>query len=195
MQDFESAEDAVAARDIGMAEAQVRAVKTVLQRLLPVGVDADRNGTTGQPHGTLGSEFNVRAVVSELYGGGWVDVTGSLPDVAGQVRQQLAAHEAVLDGEAIAVDTAGRPLPFQHLMRRFRRKHAVAATVEEIPVQLYLFDALHTDGKTLLDAPYQERWAALEKAAGKLNLVRRLIPKTVEEGEAFAQAERDGRDQ
>jgi hypothetical protein len=42
-------------------------------------VDADRDGSTGQPHGALGSEFNVRAVVSELYGGGWVDVTGSLP--------------------------------------------------------------------------------------------------------------------
>jgi len=42
-------------------------------------VDADRNGSSGQQHGDLGSEFNVRAVVSELYGGGWVDVTGSLP--------------------------------------------------------------------------------------------------------------------
>jgi hypothetical protein len=42
-------------------------------------VDADRDGSTGQPHGALGSEFNVRAVVSELYGGGWVDITGSLP--------------------------------------------------------------------------------------------------------------------
>jgi len=42
-------------------------------------VDADRDGSTGQQHGDLGSDFNVRAVVSELYGGGWVDVTGSLP--------------------------------------------------------------------------------------------------------------------
>jgi Uncharacterized protein conserved in bacteria (DUF2066) len=41
-----TAEDAVAARDMGMAEAQARAVKTVLQRLLPVGVDADLPGLT-----------------------------------------------------------------------------------------------------------------------------------------------------
>jgi len=91
------------------------------------------------------------------------------------------------------VDAQGRPLPFQHLMRRFRRKHAVAATVEEIPIELHLFDALYLDGKTLVDAPYQKRWAALGEVAGKLNLVRRLIPKTVEEGEAFAEvAYRDG---
>ena len=41
-----TAEDAVAARDMGMTEAQARAVKTVLQRLLPVGVDADLPGLT-----------------------------------------------------------------------------------------------------------------------------------------------------
>jgi DNA ligase-1 len=121
------------------------------------------------------------------------DVTGSLPDVAAEVRNKLAAQEAILEGEAVAVDAQGRPLPFQHLMRRFRRKHAVAATVEEVPIRLYLFDLLYVDGKSLVDAPCQERWTALEQAAGELMLVRRLLPQTVEEGEAFAEvASRDG---
>jgi hypothetical protein len=31
-------------------------------------VDADNNPSTGQPHGDLGSEFNVRTVISERYG-------------------------------------------------------------------------------------------------------------------------------
>jgi DNA ligase-1 len=128
-----------------------------------------------------------------IYSRHLAEVTASLPDVVAEVRDKAAAEEAILEGEAVAVDAQGRPLPFQHLMRRFRRKHAVAATVKEIPIQLHLFDALYTDGKTLVDAPYQERWAALEKAAGKLNLVRRLNPKTIEEGEAFAEAAyRDG---
>jgi DNA ligase-1 len=123
-----------------------------------------------------------------IYSRHLAEVTASLPDVVAEVRDQLAAEEAILEGEAVAVDAQGRPLPFQHLMRRFRRKHAVAATVEEIPVQLHLFDILYLNGKTLVDAPCQERWGALEKAAGKLNLVRRLIPKTIEKGEAFAKA-------
>jgi DNA ligase-1 len=88
----------------------------------------------------------------------------------------------------VAVDRAGRPLPFQHLMRRFRRKHAVAATLAEVPVQLYLFDTLLVGGQALVDRPYAERWPALEAAAGSLPLVPRLLPKTVEEGAAFAQA-------
>jgi DNA ligase-1 len=128
-----------------------------------------------------------------IYSRHLAEVTASLPDVVAEVQDKLAAEEAILEGEAVAVDAQGRPLPFQHLMRRFRRKHAVAATVEEIPIELHLFDALYLDGKTLVDAPCQERWAALEEAAGKLNLVRRLIPNTVEEGEAFAEAAyRDG---
>jgi DNA ligase-1 len=121
------------------------------------------------------------------------DVTGSLPDVVADVREKLAADEAILEGEVLAVDAAGRPLPFQHLMRRFRRKHAVAETIAEVPVQLHLFDALYVNGRALVDASYLKRWAALEKGAGGLNLVRRLIPATVEEGEAFAEAAyRDG---
>jgi DNA ligase-1 len=121
------------------------------------------------------------------------DVTGSLPDVAAEVRGQMAAGEAIVEGEAVAVDAQGRPLPFQHLMRRFRRKHAVEETIQEIPVQLYLFDALYVEGRSLVDATYEKRWAALREAAGGLRLVRRLVPETGEEAEAFAEAaHRDG---
>jgi DNA ligase-1 len=122
-----------------------------------------------------------------IYSRRLADVTESLPDVATEIKSKLAAAVAVLEGEAVAVDAQGRPLPFQHLMRRFRRKHDLAATVEEIPIQLHLFDALYVDGQSLVDTPGEERWAALQRTAGELNLVRRLIPKTVEEGEAFAE--------
>ena len=42
-------------------------------------VDADNDPSTGQPHEQVGTEFNVRGVISESYGGGFVDVTGALP--------------------------------------------------------------------------------------------------------------------
>lgn len=122
-----------------------------------------------------------------IYSRNLADVTASLPDVVAEVVSSQAAAEFVLEGELIALDSRGRPLPFQHLMRRFRRKHDIMAAVNEIPVQLHLFDALYADGEQLVDIPYRERWAALEKAAGALNRVRRLLPGTVEEGEAFAQ--------
>ncbi len=123
-----------------------------------------------------------------IYSRHLAEVTASLPDVAAEVQAGCAAEEAIFDGEAIAVDAHGRPLPFQHLMRRFRRKHAVAATVEEVPVQLYLFDLLYLNGQSWVDVPYRERWEALAQAAGSLNLVPRLIPTSLEEGRAFAEA-------
>lgn len=128
-----------------------------------------------------------------IYSRQLAEVSVSLPDVAAEVREKLAAEEAILEGEVVAVDAQGRPLPFQHLMRRFRRQHDLAATIEAIPIQLHLFDALYLNGQMLVDEPYQARWRALEKAAGQLNRVQRLIPSTVEEGQAFAEAAyRDG---
>jgi len=50
----------------------------------------------------------------------------------------------VLDGEAVAVDAKGHPLPFQDLMRRFRRVRDIEATIAEVPLQLYLFDVLYS---------------------------------------------------
>jgi hypothetical protein len=42
-------------------------------------VDGDQNSSTGQPHGSVGSEFNVRAVIDPSGINGYVDVTGALP--------------------------------------------------------------------------------------------------------------------
>jgi len=121
------------------------------------------------------------------------EVTESLPDLVERVRGGLRAERAVLEGEVIAVDEAGRPLPFQHLMRRFRRLHDVERMVREIPVRLYLFDCLYRNGESLVDAPYLRRWQALTEVAGAIPLVPRMLPRTVEEGEAFAgEARRQG---
>jgi DNA ligase-1 len=135
-------------------------------------------------------QIHCRGDQVHIYSRNLAEVTGSLPDVAHEVRLHLAAHEAVLDGEAIAVDAADRPLPFQHLMRRFRRKHALAETIASIPVRLYLFDALYLDGEPLIDRPYTERWAALGRGAGGLSLVPRLIPACESEAQAFADSAR-----
>ena len=41
------------------------------------------------------------------------DVTASLPDVVETARRELAPGPYILDGEVVALDAAGRPLPFQ----------------------------------------------------------------------------------
>ena len=102
------------------------------------------------------------------------DVTRSLPDVVA-VARSLDGAPFVLDGEVVALDAAGRPLPFQELMRRFRRVHGVEALVREMPLALHFFDCLLAEGRSLIDAPYAERWEALTRVTGGRYLAERAI--------------------
>ncbi|HBH03442.1 MAG TPA: ATP-dependent DNA ligase, partial [Candidatus Rokubacteria bacterium] len=113
------------------------------------------------------------------------DVTRSLPDVVELAREQLGPGPLILDGEVLALDRAGRPLPFQELMRRFRRVHGVAALARELPLTLRLFDCLVADGRSLIDRPYAERWAALAALTGGRHLVERAVVDDAEAARAF----------
>lgn len=115
------------------------------------------------------------------------EVTRSLPEIVDEVRKQARVDRAILEGEVIAVDAEGRPLPFQHLMRRFRRLHNIKETARRVPVQLHLFDILYRDGENLVDLPYDERWQILDQAKGDMLSVERKLAKDIQEGEAFAQ--------
>src|SRR5204862_7911805 len=113
------------------------------------------------------------------------DVTRSLPDVVEIARRDLAGEPFILDGEVVALDAAGRPLPFQELMRRFRRVHGVEALVREMPLALHFFDCLMADGRSLIDAPYAERWEALARVTGGRHLAEREIVDGVAAAQAF----------
>ncbi|AUV83943.1 DNA ligase [Salinigranum rubrum] len=89
------------------------------------------------------------------------DVTDALPEV-GEFAERSLAEPAILDGEVVAVDDDGAPLPFQEVLRRFRRKHDVERAREEVSVAVRLFDCLHASGEDLLDVPFAERHARLE---------------------------------
>jgi DNA ligase-1 len=112
------------------------------------------------------------------------EVTASLPEIAA-IARSFEAKAFLLEGEVVATDRAGKPLPFQDLMRRFRRVHEIQAAQEEIPLKLYLFDLLHLDGRTLIDEPYRARWERLEKLVPPEFLTARRIARTKEEIESF----------
>jgi len=113
------------------------------------------------------------------------DVTESLPEVVEMVGKNIKAREAILEGEVIAVDAAGSPIPFQHLMRRFRRVHSVQDMAQKIPVKLFLFDALYLDRKNLISTPYAQRRQILAENAGRIPLTEQLVTKSVEEAQRF----------
>jgi DNA ligase-1 len=114
------------------------------------------------------------------------DVTRSLPDIVALARDHLAgATPLILDGEVVALDAAGRPLPFQELMRRFRRVRGVEEAVGSLPLTLHLFDCLMADGRSYVDEPYTRRWETLARATGGRWLAERVMVASAEAGEAF----------
>jgi DNA ligase 1 len=113
------------------------------------------------------------------------DVTRSLPDVVEAARRELVGEPFILDGEVLALDAAGRPLPFQELMRRFRRVHDVNRLVTEMPLTLHFFDCLMADGRSLIDEPYERRWEALTRVTGGRHLAERRLVTTPEAAREF----------
>jgi DNA ligase 1 len=103
------------------------------------------------------------------------DVTASLPDIVALVRRDLRGAPLVVDGEVVALDARGRPLPFQELMRRFRRIHGVESLVGEMPLALHLFDCLMAEGRSLIDEAYATRWEALARLTNGAYLAEREI--------------------
>ena len=113
------------------------------------------------------------------------DVTASLPEIVEIVRKEVKAKEAILEGEVIAVNETGNPLPFQHLMRRFRRVHGIEDVSKRIPVKLYLFDLIYFDGQSLIDKSYVERRQKLAEISGKISLTKQIITDNVKDAQLF----------
>jgi DNA ligase-1 len=88
----------------------------------------------------------------------------------------------------VAIGRDQKPLPFQDLMRRFRRVHEIDVMVKEIPLRLYLFDVIYRDGNLLIDTPYQQRWAILSELTDDSLLATRLVTKESGEVEKLMQA-------
>ncbi|MEM0095930.1 MAG: ATP-dependent DNA ligase [Candidatus Bathyarchaeia archaeon] len=113
------------------------------------------------------------------------DVTESLPEIVEAVRRNIKAESAILEGEVIAVNGRGHPLPFQHLMRRFKRVHEVEDVASTIPVKLFLFDILYLNGQSLIGFPYLQRRQILAENAGEIPLTKQIVTDSVEEAERF----------
>ncbi|MGZ4505644.1 MAG: non-homologous end-joining DNA ligase [Blastococcus sp.] len=90
------------------------------------------------------------------------DVTVRYPEL-GRFPDVLTAHDAVVDGEIVAMDARGRP-DFGALQNRMHRTGPeVAGMAAADPVTYLIFDLLAWDGEDLLARPYAERRERLDE--------------------------------
>jgi DNA ligase-1 len=147
---------------------------TGLELFRPVKMMLAQQGTITSmvtEHGTIAAEikydgsrfqFHKKGNECHIYSRKLEEVTPALPDVVDQLIN-ATGHDLILDGEVVAIRD-GKPLPFQFVLRRFRRKHDVSNHLGQIQLIPFVFDILYLDGETLIDLPLSRRREMLSTA-------------------------------
>jgi DNA ligase-1 len=113
------------------------------------------------------------------------EVTPAIPEIVEAVRA-LPEPDLILDGEVVALDPGGRPLPFQITMRRFGRRLAVGRMREELPLCPVWFDLLYA-GAPLIDETQARRFGALRTLAPEASVVPNLLTADPEQARGFVE--------
>lgn len=117
------------------------------------------------------------------------NVTAAFPDLVKLCKENIMARECILDSETIGVDKNGKPVPFQLLSTRIKRKHEIEASAVKIPIISNLFDIIYLNGEILFDEPLWKRKEILEKSItekkGKFHIAEGLVTKDLEKAEKF----------
>jgi DNA ligase-1 len=111
--------------------------------------------------------------VVRLFTRGLNDITQSLPNVAAAVRA-VSADEVVLDGESLAFSEDGRP-------RRFQDTMSGLGTTD-----VFFFDALYLDGRSLIDEPLAMRKRLLAQTVPSGLLLPSVDTADPDEADRFA---------
>ncbi|ADP77305.1 DNA ligase I, ATP-dependent Dnl1 [Methanothermus fervidus DSM 2088] len=104
------------------------------------------------------------------------NITNAVPDIVDAVEKALPKKDFIVEGEIIGVKN-GRPIPFQYLLHRIRRKYEIEKAIKEIPFTLFLFDVLYFENP-LIDEKFENRRKILESITktkeGKVELSRKV---------------------
>ena len=90
-----------------------------------------------------------------------LDITNRYPELA-SLPDAIAAPNAVLDGEIVALDARGHS-DFERLQERMHVRAPSENQISKTPVVYYVFDLLYCDGYDLREAPLVERKQLLER--------------------------------
>jgi DNA ligase 1 len=112
------------------------------------------------------------------------DITERLPEVVDRVLA-LPSPTLVLDGEAVALTSKGRPLPFQQTAARTASSTDVARLRRDMPLTTFAFDLLHVDGRDLIDEPADVRFAVMRDVLPADLIVPRLLTAELTQAEGF----------
>ncbi len=119
----------------------------------------------------------------EIYTRNLNEITNRVPEIVAAVRT-LPLDDVILDGEAIAFRSDGRPHQFQDTMGRVGSEADAGEVAVTMALQPVFFDVLAVDGRQLIDEPLRARHEVLD-ALPPLLRVDRILTSDVTEAERF----------
>ncbi len=89
------------------------------------------------------------------------NISQALPEIVEYIKKAIKPSDFIVEGEII-VTQDGKPISFQYILQRVRRKYEIEKMREKIPLTMYLFDVLYYN-QPVLDEPFKDRRELLEK--------------------------------
>jgi len=115
------------------------------------------------------------------------EVSNQFPDVIDYVKKNIRGKNFIIDGEAVGYDSKSKKYKeFQAISQRIRRKYEIERLVEELPVELRLFDVIYFEGESLIEKSYEERRKLLEKIVKEKDWMIALAKQIVTDDEKKA---------
>ena len=118
------------------------------------------------------------------------NVTKQFPEVVLWAKKAVKSDNCIIEGEMLGFDgKTKKPLPFQFLSQRIRRKYDIEKIAKQIPVQVNLFDITYLNGKVLFDETLEKRQKLLndviEPISGKFQIAKQIKTKDIKKVEQF----------
>jgi DNA ligase 1 len=166
--------------------------EAIVKRLGRCAVEAKLDGFRCQVH--------LRGRKVEIFSRNLERTTDMFPDIASAVAASVRARNAIIEGEAVAIDEAtGEFHPFQVTAQR-KRKYKIEEMAREFPLVFVAFDLLYADGMDYINQEYRTRRDALEKLVkqpgrsapakflkpdGRVRVVERVVTENASELQEF----------
>jgi DNA ligase-1 len=106
------------------------------------------------------------------------EIGARLPEVV-EATRSLGATDLIMDGEALSLDEAGRPRPFQETASTTATRSGATG------IQPFFFDLLLHEGESLIESPTSERLARLDSVVPESLRVPRLVTDSTDEARSF----------
>ncbi|MEK6933590.1 MAG: ATP-dependent DNA ligase [Nanoarchaeota archaeon] len=116
------------------------------------------------------------------------NVTNQFPDVVDAIKENVRGENFILDSEVVGFDPETKKYrPFEAISKRIKRKYDINQLMNELPVEINVFDLIYFNGKNFMNELFIKRRELLEKIVVEKKRVIRLSRQIITDNEKKAE--------